>query len=127
VAEDPDAAQPLPEGEPAQRGQNPSATRIPAAASGGTGVTKPKRRVQPEPRYPPQYESQGLEADVVVKVRLDEKGDVVDARVVTPSEHDRFNESALANARKTRFTPAKKDGKPIPWTLTYTVRFRLPE
>lgn len=130
VAEDPNAAKTLPKGEPAQRGQNQSATRIPALTSGsgsGRGVSKPKPLSRPEPEYPPMYESQGLEADVVVKVTLNEEGRVTEASVVTPSPHEKFNENALASARKTRFTPATKDGKPIPWTLTYTVRFRLPE
>jgi protein TonB len=127
VAQDPDAAKPLPKGEPAQRGQNQSATRIPAATGGGEGVTRPKPLSRPKPDYPPLYESQGLEADVVVKITLNEDGEVVRAEIVTPSKYEKFNENALANARETRFTPATKDGKPIPWTLTYTVRFRIPE
>lgn len=127
IAEDPDAAKPLPKGEPTQRGQNQSATRIPAATSGGKGVTKPEVLSRPEPEYPPMYEAQGLEADVKIRVRLDEAGRVVEASVVNPSPHEEFNANALANARKTRFSPATKDGKPIPWTLVYTVRFYLPE
>ncbi|NJK88395.1 MAG: energy transducer TonB [Myxococcales bacterium] len=88
---------------------------------------KPKKLDASKPSYPPLYESQGLEADVVVEVQIDVRGEVTSVRVVTPSPHAEFDESAVAHARKSRFSPATRDGAPVPWTLTYTVRFRLDE
>ncbi len=126
IAEDPTPGS-LSNDESPQRGQNQAATRIPAAAAGGKGLVRPKVLDRVEPEYPQLYRAQNLEADVVVKVRIDETGEVIEARLVVPSKYEAFNAPALAAAKKTRFSPCLKDGQPIPWTVTYTVRYRIRE
>ncbi|MGF1511318.1 MAG: energy transducer TonB [Myxococcota bacterium] len=125
-ANDPSEVKRLPNDEPTQAGSNETATRIPSALSGGGGIERPRFIGDKlEPEYPEVYRSQNLEADVTVRVKLDRSGKVVDVRVVTPSVHEDFNVNAMRTARKQRFTPARQDGEPIPWTLTYTYRFEL--
>jgi protein TonB len=101
---------------------NRTATRIPQK---GVEVVKPKRLGVVKPNYPAKLRAQGIEADVVVEVRLDPSGTVLSASIVVPSDYPEMNDEALAAARREKFSPATRDGSPIDFTLTYTVRFRL--
>ena len=124
VAEDPRAAQRL-SPEPAAARTNRRATRLPIGLGGG-GLSKPKyagRRLQPA--YPEDYRAQNLETKVTVEVRIGPRGRVTKARVVSGSPYKKFEEAALKTARRQRWVPAKRDGKPIPYTITYTYFFTL--
>ncbi len=69
--------------------------------------------------------AQGIEANVVVEVSIDVTGKVKKARIVDGSKYSDMNEQALIAARKETFSPATRDGVAIPFTITYTIRFRL--
>jgi len=125
-AEDPGEVEELRNDEPTQAGENRKATRIPAASGDGEGIERPRfegGRLKPE--YPELYRSQALEANVTVAIRIDEQGKVTEVDVASGSNYPEFEKAAIRTAKKQRFTPAKKNGRPIPWTLTYTYRFRL--
>lgn len=102
--------------------QNRTATRVPQK---GVELVKPKRLTSVKPNYPPTLRAQSIEADVVVQVRLDASGAVIDATIVSGSAYPEMNSEALIAARKERFAPATRDGTGIEFTLTYTIRFRL--
>ena len=85
----------------------------------------PKRRRPHNPPYPAELRAQGLEADVVVMVSLDETGKVTSVQIITPSPYPAFNEAALAAAKAEEFEPALRDGVPVPYTLSYKYRFRI--
>lgn len=102
--------------------QNRTATRIPQK---GVELVKPKRLNVVKPSYPPTLRAQGIEGDVVVQVRLDPAGTVIDASIVSGAEYPEMNAEALVAARKERFAPATRNGTAVEFTLTYTVRFRL--
>ncbi len=125
-AEDPGEVEELGNDEPTQAGENRQATRIPAASGTGEGIERPRFEGEKlKPGYPELYRSQALEANITVAVRIDEEGKVTEVDIASGSNYPEFEKAAIRTAKKQRFIPAKKDGRPIPWTLTYTYRFRL--
>lgn len=102
--------------------QNRVASRIPTAK---VEYTLPKRRRPRVPPFPPELRSQGIEADVTVMVTLDETGKVTAVKLITPSPYPAFNQAAQAAAQAEEFEPARRDGVAVPYTLSYTYRFRI--
>jgi protein TonB len=88
-------------------------------------VRAPRRTSAPEPEYPPELRAQGLEGDVGLEVRLDAQGAIADVRVVTPSAFAAFARAAVESARRGVYEPATTNGTAQPYTLRFTVRFRL--
>jgi TonB family protein len=101
---------------------NAAATRIPGA---GVNYALPKRKQERKPAYPEVLKSQGIEADVTVMLSLDATGKVSRVKIVTPSPYPEFNEAARTAALSEQFEPATRDGVAIPYTLSFTYRFRL--
>ena len=58
-------------------------------------------------------------------VKLDAAGKVIDVRIIKKSDHPEFDEAARQAALREQFDPATRDGTAIPYTLSYTYRFRL--
>jgi TonB family protein len=86
----------------------------------GNGVTAEPISL-PEPRYPKDMNGPVASGVVKVKVLIDEEGKVVNAQVV--SGNPLLRESALEAARKARFTPVQKAGKPAKARGTITYNF----
>ena len=123
VAENPLTPKTLPN-EPAPR-INRKASRLPIGYGGST-LTKPKYAGQRiEPHYPEDYRAQNLEAEITVEVIIGPKGRVKTARIIAGSAYKKFEKEALATARQQRWVPAKRDGRPIRYTLSYTYYFTL--
>lgn len=101
---------------------NQVASRIPSA---GVKYGLPKRRSKKEPPYPKTLEIQGIEADVAVLVNIDAEGKVTTVKIIKPAEYPEFNEAARSTALAEEFDPATRDGVPIPYTISFTYRFRL--
>lgn len=98
------------------------ATRIPTQ----TGVfVKPRRTAPTKPPFPATLRAQGIEGDVLVRVKIAESGAITDVAILTSSGHAAFDEEARKAALSESFSPATKDGKPIAYTLTYSYRFRI--
>lgn len=112
-----------PEGTGPAENVNQTATRIPTARAKLVAATQKGGQVEAE--YPEALRAQGVEADVVVRVNIDEKGKVVDVTVVAPSPYPELNEAAKAAAKKQEWNPATRDGVPVPTKQTYTFRFRI--
>lgn len=66
--------------------------------------------------YPPQAREQGIEGHVVVRYDLDVEGRVHNARVVSASPPEIFDESAVQAVSRWRFSPPRRDGEPQPVT-----------
>ena len=88
-------------------------------------LVKPKRLQRIKPAYPPTLRAQGIEANVVVKVEVDATGKVTQVEIISPAKESEFNEAAKRAARQEKFSPATKDGKAIPYSISYTYRFRI--
>ncbi|HET6150199.1 MAG TPA: energy transducer TonB, partial [Polyangia bacterium] len=107
---------------PTAGARNAVASRIPVA---GVQYTAPRRKRPHEPAYPETLKAQELEADVNVMVSIDATGKVTRVKVISASPYPEFNQSAEKAAHEEEFEPALRNGVPIPYTLTYTYRFRL--
>jgi protein TonB len=76
------------------------------------------------PVYPSRARWLGAEADVVVSLVVDARGEVGAAEVVG-SGGEEFDTSALAAVRAARFAPALRDGRAVASRLTLRLHFRL--
>jgi protein TonB len=103
---------------------NQTARRLPTA---GVVYGQPKRKNPSAPPYPATLKAQGVEADVTVMVRLDAEGKVENVKVIKESPYPEFNEAARVHALAEEYEPATRDGVPIPYSLSFTYRFRLQE
>ena len=101
---------------------NKAATRIPVA---GVKYEQPKRIGKKKPRYPETLKSQGIEANVPVMLSLDETGKVVKVKILKESEYPEFNEAVRKAAMEEEFEPAKRDGVPVAFSISFTYQFRL--
>lgn len=78
------------------------------------------------PRYPAQALRSGVEGSVNVRIELDANGVPTDVQVVERSgERSRDLDRAVVEAaRKWRFEPAMKDGKPVAGAVVLPVDFK---
>jgi TonB family protein len=74
--------------------------------------------------YPAEAEAAALQADVVLKLTVDQSGAVTQAVVTEPAGHG-FDEAALQAAFKFKFEPATRDGKPIKAQIPFKYSFTL--
>jgi len=74
--------------------------------------------------YPAEAEKAGLQAEVLLKLTVDREGNVTRADASEPVGNG-FDEAAKAAALKFKFTPATRDGVPIPVVIPYRYSFTL--
>jgi protein TonB len=101
---------------------NQAASHLPV---GGIKYEKPKPRKTPEPEYPADLKSQGIEADVMVLASIDADGKVTSVKVIKEAPYPAFNEAARAAVLTYEYEPATRDGVPTTYQLSFTVRFRM--
>jgi protein TonB len=101
---------------------NRVSTRVPVA---GVVFNPPKKRKEVKADYPDLLRAQGVEADVRLMVSIDATGHVTAVKVIAPATQPEFNEAARKAALEEEYEPATRNGTPIPYTLTFTSRFRL--
>jgi protein TonB len=86
---------------------------------------KPKRLRPNRPAFPPALNAQGIEGDVTVRVDIAASGAVTSVTIVRSSGYPAFDEAARRAAASERFAPAIRDGNPVPFSLSYSYRFRI--
>lgn len=74
------------------------------------------------PSYPEQLKDAGVSGVVVVRVVVDERGNVTNP-VVEKSTNEAFNESAINAVAKWRFKPATQGGKPVSAKVAVPIKF----
>ena len=79
-----------------------------------------------QPAYPPPLEEEGIEGRAIVRMRIDTRGSVSEAQVLSAT-HPLFARSAVRAVSQYRFTPAKQNGRPVESSFTQTFRFRVSE
>jgi TonB family protein len=85
------------------------------------GVLNGKAISLPKPAYPPIARSAKASGTVIVRVLVDEKGNVVSARAT--SGHPLLQASAVAAARSAKFSPTQLNGKPV--KVSGTIRYEF--
>ncbi|HER44178.1 MAG TPA: energy transducer TonB [Candidatus Eisenbacteria bacterium] len=81
------------------------------------------KMVQPE--YPPAALERGLEGYVLVEAYIDADGLVEGVWVRSAYGDESFETSALAAVEQFVFKPAKQRGEPVPFWVSFLIRFEL--
>jgi len=90
------------------------------------GVEPPQLVSDPYVRYPAMAKKLAKQADVEVRVLVDENGRVREAELVNEKRAGfGFDDAALDAARSARYKAAKKDGVEVKMYVNLTIRFRL--
>lgn len=97
---------------------------IPDEAPARPQTTPPKLVKFEQAAYPAAAEKAGLVADVVLKLTIDEFGNVIEAES-TELVGNGFDEAAKAAALNFKFEPALRDGKPTKAKILYRYSFTL--
>ena len=84
---------------------------------------KPKRNIKPD--YPKGARQRGEQGDVVLEIRVNEKGTVDDVRVVSSSGFAELDEAAAKAAKGAKFSPARSGREPVASTVRLKLQFKL--
>jgi TonB family protein len=85
----------------------------------------PELLKQVAPVYPKEAEDKGITGKVIIRALIDKNGDPIQVKVGKSSGYEMLDESAVAAAKKNKYKPAVKDGKPVAVWVSYTVKFKL--
>lgn len=72
----------------------------------------------------PEAKREGIEGTVVVRIKIDEKGRVVEAKVVQGLGYG-LDENAIKALRAAKFSPASVDGNPVVTEINFRINFLL--
>jgi len=86
---------------------------------------KPQPISMPSPVYPPLAAKAGIEGKVVVKMLVDIDGGVITVEVIKSSGNPMLDESAIAAAKQSKFTPAKQRDKLVRVWVVRQIEFKL--
>jgi len=86
--------------------------------------TKPVPLNRPKPRYTESARANRVQGSVLLRVLVGEDGNVKNVRVVRGLP-DGLTEEAISAARQTKFKPAMKDGKPVPFWVGLEMNFNI--
>lgn len=75
--------------------------------------------------YPDSARVEGIEGTVLVQAFVDQTGKVTKTRILRGFTGGGLNEAAIATVLKTRFAPARYQGKPVGIWVTIPVPFKL--
>lgn len=97
-----------------------------ASPSGATVDPAPvSEAVNTKPVYPQLARKRGQEGRVLLRVHTNEGGNLTAIDVASGSGFPLLDEAALKAVRTWRFTPALRNGRPVPGTVLVPVEFRL--
>ncbi len=96
------------------------------AQTAGTQTTEPPRvERNPPPLYPATAVDQGWEGITTLRIHIAKDGTVEAVEVLQSSGHSVLDAAAVRAVRKWRFSPAMRDGKPVPIHVRLKIRFSL--
>lgn len=78
----------------------------------GVENSRARALVGPPPLYPKKLRKQKVEGEAVLKFKIDERGYLSDASVVSATQPE-FGEAAMAVIRQWRFMPQVEEGRPV--------------
>jgi len=101
-----------------------AASAMPARADEVTEPPVPVRIVRPS--YPESLRREGIAGVVTVSCTIDEKGNVIDPKVVK-STNSAFSSPAIDALSHWKFKPAKKGGNAVPIKVSFPIQFKMEE
>jgi len=90
----------------------------------GGGVSPPAIIFKVEPEYSEEARKAKFQGTVTLSVVVDEKGNPRDIKITRPLGLG-LDQKAVEAVEKWKFSPGKKDGKPVPVFAQIEVNFRL--
>ncbi len=81
--------------------------------------------IQRKLKYPEIARKAGIEGKVIVNILVDEKGKVIDARVLKSVGHAGMDKAAIEALKSVRWRPAKQRDKPVKVWVGFPVVFKL--
>jgi TonB family protein len=94
------------------------------AAPDPSAVTPPVLKQFVNAKYPEQAQAKQLEADVVLRLDIDETGTVTHVEVTEPAGNG-FDEAAIEAAKRFVFEPARRGDVPVPSRILYRYSFHF--
>jgi len=88
------------------------------------GIRPPRGVSIVDPKYTDAARKAKINGSIVVAVAINEHGAVDDAKIVRGLGYG-LDQNAITAARQSRFTPATRDGKPVPVQLALEMTFKL--
>jgi protein TonB len=101
----------------------PPAPAPPATYRPGGVIREPRKLVDVAPLYPDIARAARVEGLVILEATIDERGFVIDARVLRSVPL--LDAAALAALKQWRYTPTLLNGTPVRVLMTVTFRFSL--
>jgi TonB family protein len=86
--------------------------------------TKPKSLYVPQPQYTNSARQDRIQGTVTLKTTIDADGRPSGTKIVKSLRSD-LDWRAIETVNTWKFRPAMKDGKPVPFTMSIDVDFRL--
>ena len=90
----------------------------------GGGVSSPQLLFKVEPEYSEEARKAKFQGTVLLFVIVDEKGNPRDIKIIRPLGLG-LDQKAVEAVEKWKFSPGKKDGKPVAVQAQIEVNFRL--
>lgn len=100
------------------------AYRAPKYVPPGGSDTQPEVASEVKLPYPPEAKANEVEGTVVLRVTVDEDGNVTDVKVIKGLGYG-LDEASVAAMRKFKFKPAMKDGEAVGTSITYNYSWYL--
>ena len=91
---------------------------------GTPGLTMPAVISEVRPQYTAAAMRAGIQGTVSLSVVIGVDGSIADVRVTKSLDPD-LDEQAVSAAKRWRFSPGTKDGKPVPVEVTLELTFTL--
>ncbi|CCG41988.1 energy transducer TonB [Magnetospirillum molischianum] len=79
----------------------------------------------PPPSYPLAARRRGLEGRVLLRIGIDERGQVAAIDLAASSGSETLDDAAVAAVRQWRFRPERRDRKSVAATILVPIRFQL--
>jgi TonB family protein len=95
-----------------------------ASHRGDPSYVPPRMLNAPRPVYSEEARNRGVEGKVLGRLLVDEQGRVSYFLIISGPGYG-LNEEAVKAVRALRFTPAKREGKPVPYWLVIVIEFNL--
>jgi TonB family protein len=101
----------------------PETKKAPAFRVGG-GVSAPRASYAPDPEYSDEARTARFMGTVVLYLIVDSSGAAADVQIIRPLGLG-LDEKAVNAVRSWKFSPAEKDGEPVPVAINVEVNFHL--
>jgi TonB family protein len=99
-------------------------SQAPAQVRVGGQVREPVKIKDVKPAYPESAKAAGMQGIVIMEIRVDSDGSVVDAKVLRPIGEP-LDSAAMDAVLQWRFMPTLLNGSPVEILMTVTINFRL--